>query len=355
MRSYSKVERFLWRDPRFFTLTEDAQKLWLYLLTSPQATACPGLFVAPPLVILNDMAWIKQSSWLSEGNSLAFSEANVRLKEAFEQLEKMGWVAYDIASRVVLVPSAPRHNMPESRNVAIAWARSVMSIPACHLRDKWIEIASKILNENANISLKEAFTHALRKALPSQEVSLSEAPSEALALPSLINSNSNSNSNKKNLERLASEATLPLALDSEQVQSMLSEQKKKNTYHEDADRLARYMLSIIIELKPDTRQPTETAFNGWVRDMHRLLVLDKRDPMRVRAVIDWATHDDFWAANIRSPGKLREQFDKLELQMGRVRKSVPPRVRDEANPDRALPYYEDVEAKMRRAGFGGDQ
>lgn len=52
----------------------------------------------------------------------------------------------------------------------------------------------------------------------------------------------------------------------------------------------------------------------WFEAVDKLLRLDQADPDEVAAVIDWATADEFWAANIRSAGKLREQYSRLRLQ-----------------------------------------
>ena len=87
--------------------------------------------------------------------------------------------------------------------------------------------------------------------------------------------------------------------------------------------------------------------------MQRIIVNDQRNTTRIREVIDWVTKDDFWSANVRSPRKLRAQFERLEIEMQRQlnKKTVPQFRREADNPSRALPYYEDIEAKMRRAGF----
>lgn len=53
----------------------------------------------------------------------------------------------------------------------------------------------------------------------------------------------------------------------------------------------------------------------WFEEVDRLLRLDGADPREARSVIDWATDDEFWKANIRSAGKLREQYSALRLRM----------------------------------------
>lgn len=42
-----------------------------------------------------------------------------------------------------------------------------------------------------------------------------------------------------------------------------------------------------------------------------------RSPRRVASAIEWAQRDDFWCANVLSPVKLRQQYDRLRLQARR--------------------------------------
>jgi len=60
----------------------------------------------------------------------------------------------------------------------------------------------------------------------------------------------------------------------------------------------------------------------WLEDMDRLLRLgapggdpQPQDAREVAKVIAFATEDDFWKANVRSPAKFREQFPTLRLRM----------------------------------------
>lgn len=80
-------------------------------------------------------------------------------------------------------------------------------------------------------------------------------------------------------------------------------------------KMADYLLSKIREWKPDY------VFRGnkqtWADDFRKMHELDKRSKEDIRDVIDWATQDSFWQANILSAKKLREKFDTLQAQMNR--------------------------------------
>ncbi|MFC4077192.1 hypothetical protein [Salinithrix halophila] len=97
------------------------------------------------------------------------------------------------------------------------------------------------------------------------------------------------------------------------------EKKKDNRRKYDDDspyiKMTRYLLEQIRAWKPDF------AFRGseqtWADDFRKLHEIDNRSKEQIKAVIDYATTNDFWQANILSAKKLREKFDTLEGQMRR--------------------------------------
>jgi len=80
----------------------------------------------------------------------------------------------------------------------------------------------------------------------------------------------------------------------------------------EALRLAELLLSEIRRRKPDYRKPDLKA---WAKHIDLMIRRDKRNPERIREVIEWCQLDDFWQSNILSTEKLRKQFDKLEMDM----------------------------------------
>lgn len=83
--------------------------------------------------------------------------------------------------------------------------------------------------------------------------------------------------------------------------------------------IAKAMVEIILQEKPDSKVPGLEAkdLQGWATDIDRTIRIDKRDPKELIELFRWAQADDFWVANIRSPRKLREKWDTLELQRSR--------------------------------------
>lgn len=90
--------------------------------------------------------------------------------------------------------------------------------------------------------------------------------------------------------------------------------KKEKKYSTNSDEfaLSLLLLSLILNRKPDYKKPN---LQEWTGHIDRMIRLDNRTAARIEEVIRWCQSDDFWMDNILSTGKLRTQFDKLELKM----------------------------------------
>lgn len=78
-------------------------------------------------------------------------------------------------------------------------------------------------------------------------------------------------------------------------------------------KMAHYLLTKIKEWKPDFKM--QGNLQKW-SDCFRLIhERDKRSKEDIKAVIEWATGDNFWQSNILSPSSLRKHFDRLQAQM----------------------------------------
>lgn len=84
-------------------------------------------------------------------------------------------------------------------------------------------------------------------------------------------------------------------------------------------RLSEFMIDEILKVKPDSNVPVKGAKNlqSWAKQIDYMVRLDKRDPKSIAELFRWAQNDSFWCSNIRSPRKLREKWDTLELQKNR--------------------------------------
>jgi DNA-binding MarR family transcriptional regulator len=76
-------------------------------------------------------------------------------------------------------------------------------------------------------------------------------------------------------------------------------------------KLAKWMWEHIDGLAPGQKKPNFTKWSDTIRLMRER---DKRSLGDIKAVFMWAHNDSFWKANIRSPEKLREKFDALNVK-----------------------------------------
>lgn len=89
-----------------------------------------------------------------------------------------------------------------------------------------------------------------------------------------------------------------------------------------ATELAHHLADRIAESDPEALRPSVTK--AWVTTMERIIRIDGRPPEKIRAAIDWVFTNpagEFWIANVRSPQKLREQYDRLRRDAMRASKA----------------------------------
>jgi hypothetical protein len=128
-RVYSKVERYVWRDVEFRELPRLSKLIWLYLLTSPSLTSIPGLIPASLAMVADDM-----SETLSEP-----------FRNGFQALVKLGWVRYDERARLIYLPFAVKHNLPENPNVVTGWSTAISEIPDSPFKIMWVRETKELL------------------------------------------------------------------------------------------------------------------------------------------------------------------------------------------------------------------
>jgi hypothetical protein len=81
--------------------------------------------------------------------------------------------------------------------------------------------------------------------------------------------------------------------------------------------LVEFFVQKILAWKPDFKIPSQAAKKSWAKEFDLMLRKDDRSEERIKAVIEFATADDFWQSNILSAKKLRLQFDTLEARKRR--------------------------------------
>lgn len=96
-----------------------------------------------------------------------------------------------------------------------------------------------------------------------------------------------------------------------------------------AEKLAKYLLQNIIEWKPDHKYASNSpSLRNWILDIERMIRLDGRKPGNIKKVIDYTFNQStsqaqFWAKNIWSGKKLRQQYDRLVQDYSEESKNQP--------------------------------
>ncbi|MDH5798913.1 MAG: hypothetical protein OEZ19_10130, partial [Paracoccaceae bacterium] len=88
----------------------------------------------------------------------------------------------------------------------------------------------------------------------------------------------------------------------------------ENKFSDEDMKLAEYIFAKVRELLPKAKKPN---YDKWANCIRLMRQQDNRTPDEIRRVFDWANRDNFWQTNIRSPEKLRQKFDELEIKMKR--------------------------------------
>lgn len=159
--------------------------------------------------------------------------------------------------------------------------------------------------------------------------------------PYMVNEDTNINSiNKNNINNNSINKDIL-------QQSCKDDKSTKKEFDKDSVQiqLARFMINEMLKIKPDSRVPKNDvkSLQRWAKDIDYMIRLDKREPREIAELFRWAQEDNFWCANIRSPRKLREKWDTLELQRGK--RSKP---KQNNNLSKLEEMYREAKAKEER-------
>lgn len=155
-RRYRKVSTRMYFDKKFTDLSPvkpSGQSLWLYLITGPHTNAVPGLFVAGEAQLAEALNW-KLSDF----------------RRYWSEIAAQGMAEADWKARLVWLPKAITHNIPESPNVVTSWRTHLDELPACALRDRALQGLYQVL---CTVGQHGSYVKAFVEVLPS---TFNEAP-----------------------------------------------------------------------------------------------------------------------------------------------------------------------------------
>lgn len=117
---YAKVDRSIWVDERFVSLEPtppSARHLFLWLLTTLEASAIPGLMRLTLATVASELEWSLEDT-----------------RAMFDELIARGMVKVDWKARLVWLPNALKRNKPQSPDNIGPWRRPWAELPNCALK-----------------------------------------------------------------------------------------------------------------------------------------------------------------------------------------------------------------------------
>lgn len=110
---------------------------------------------------------------------------------------------------------------------------------------------------------------------------------------------------------------LELELDKSREDKTLKNVKEKSTrskynFEQSHLQLAELLFKQIQKNNPNHKKPN---LESWANTFRLMMERDGRTGKEIQDVILWTQQDDFWYKNVLSANKLREQYDRLVLQM----------------------------------------
>lgn len=163
MARYRKIDPRIWNDEKFRTLSHEAQRLFLFVLTHPSMTSLGAFRIS--------RAGMAEELGLSESLTGSLSKA---FQEAFLEVLNKGMLKYDEKAFLVFAPRFLKYNAPESPNVIKGWFKAADLLPECPLKLEVIKVAGQCISSMGD-PFKKAFSETFEKALESLSDTLSEA------------------------------------------------------------------------------------------------------------------------------------------------------------------------------------
>ncbi len=113
-------------------------------------------------------------------------------------------------------------------------------------------------------------------------------------------------------------------------------------------KLAHWMFDLVLGLHPKHKPPN---WRRWCREIRLMRERDARSPEQIAVLFRWANAHAFWSANILSPGKLREKWDKLVIQRKRENGDLRPGQQPPAD-DRCVRCTDGTRGRFKVPGVG---
>lgn len=97
-------------------------------------------------------------------------------------------------------------------------------------------------------------------------------------------------------------------------------QQQEKELKEQSLMLANYLYANIMQyVNPPTYKNKKPNINNWAKDIEKMLKIDNIKYYDIQRVIDYVVRHDFWGINILSGAKLRKHYNRIYLEMTRLK------------------------------------
>jgi len=143
---YSCLYREIWDDKKFYTLSEQAKLVYLFLISCPMGNGL-GCFKAGMAAMIEEMRYTDKG-----------------FKKGFNEGLEEGLFEYNAEARVLLIPTYFNRNLVTNPNGIRSLAKDFSKLPDCDLKDKCYQIV-KAFVEGSKEGFKEAFNERFEEPL----------------------------------------------------------------------------------------------------------------------------------------------------------------------------------------------
>lgn len=147
---YRKISPRIWSDIKFRSVSDDAQLLFLFILTHPHMSSVGAIRASIPGIAT-------EKGWEIE-----------RTNKGFAELFQKGLLKHDISASAIIAPNFIKYNPPENPNVVKAWRNAFDELPECELIYEHFQLVKEFLEEFGE-GFRIPFRKGISKSMPNQE------------------------------------------------------------------------------------------------------------------------------------------------------------------------------------------
>ena len=298
-RAWRPVETAIHTDQDFQALPRqepNPRSLFMYLLTSPHHTPLPGLIVARPAVVADDLRW-------------SVAELQAQLGE----LEAGGFVMADLAAGLIVLSRSMFSRRGEARetvkpynpNVVKSWGTAFNEVPDCNLKVEYFQQLKPFVEgfgESFGEAFAESFTEPFVRRNPGGGV--------------LVNVNVPVRDQDQGSEIQGSEIQGSGGETTQPAEDPPPPKAKRKPLPPHAVELAEELRASVARQWPQQskagRGLTELQQRSWGETIDKLIRIDGYSSEQVRYAIDWLekqTGDVRFI--VQSAASLRKKMDRI--------------------------------------------